>query len=49
MIGSKEAFIEWVHSPLISLGNKTPLDFLDTTFGIQLVLKILGRLEQGVF
>ncbi|MBK6936783.1 MAG: DUF2384 domain-containing protein [Chitinophagaceae bacterium] len=49
VIGSKEAFIEWVHSPLISLGNKTPLDFLDTTFGIQLVLKILGRLEQGVF
>lgn len=49
IIGSKDAFIEWVHSPLISLGNKTPLDFLDTTFGIQLVLKILGRLEQGVY
>lgn len=49
VIGSKGAFIEWVHSPLISLGNKTPLDFLDTTFGIQLVLKILGRLEQGVY
>ncbi len=47
--GSKEAFKEWLHSPLISLGNKTPLDFLDTSFGIQLALKILGRLEQGVF
>lgn len=49
VIGSKEGFIEWLHSPLISLDNKLPIDFLDTSFGIQLVLKILGRLEQGVY
>jgi len=49
VIGSKESFIEWLHSPLISLANKTPLDFLDTSFGIYLVTKILGRLEQGVY
>ena len=47
--GSKDAFIEWLHSPIMALGNKAPLDYLDTTFGIQLALKILGRLEQGVF
>lgn len=49
VIGSKEGFIEWLHSPLVALGNKTPLDFLDTSFGIHLVTKILGRLEQGVY
>lgn len=49
VIGSKEAFKEWLHSPIVALGNKAPLDFLDTSFGIQLVIKILGRLEQGVF
>lgn len=49
VIGSKESFAEWIHSPLISLGNKTPLDFLDTSFGIQMVIKLLGRLEQGVY
>jgi putative toxin-antitoxin system antitoxin component (TIGR02293 family) len=49
VIGSKEYFIEWLHSPLLSLNNKTPIDYLDTSFGIQLVLKILGRLEQGVY
>ena len=49
VIGSKDAFIEWLHSPLSSLGNKSPLDFLDTSFGIQMVSKILGRLEQGVY
>jgi putative toxin-antitoxin system antitoxin component (TIGR02293 family) len=47
--GSKESFIEWLHTPLTSLGNKMPVDFLDTTFGIQLVQKVLGRLEQGVY
>ena len=49
VIGNKEAFAEWIQSPLIALGNKRPLDFLDTSFGIQLLTKILGRLEQGVF
>jgi putative toxin-antitoxin system antitoxin component (TIGR02293 family) len=49
VIGDKESFTEWLHSPLVALGNKTPLHFLDTSFGIQMVTKILGRLEQGVY
>ena len=49
VIGDKESFTEWLQSPLVALGNKTPLDFLDTSFGIQMVTKILGRLEQGVY
>lgn len=49
VIGDKESFAEWLQSPLVALGNKTPLDFLDTSFGIQMVTKILGRLEQGVY
>ncbi len=47
--GSEVAFKQWVHTPLLSLGNKKPIDFLDTSFGIQMVLKVLGRLEQGVY
>lgn len=49
VIGSKEAFIEWLHTPLVSLNNKSPLEFLDTSFGIQLLQKLMGRLEQGVY
>ena len=49
VIGTEEAFKEWVHSPILALGNRKPIDFLDTTFGIQMALKVLGRLEQGVF
>jgi putative toxin-antitoxin system antitoxin component (TIGR02293 family) len=49
VIGNKAAFTEWLHSPLATLGNKTPLDFLDTSFGIQMLTRLLGRLEQGVY
>jgi putative toxin-antitoxin system antitoxin component (TIGR02293 family) len=49
VIGDKESFAEWLHSPLVALGNKMPLYFLDTSFGIQMVTKVLGRLEQGVY
>ena len=47
--GSIAGFQQWVHAPVLALGNRKPLEFLDTTFGIQLVSKILGRLEQGVY
>jgi putative toxin-antitoxin system antitoxin component (TIGR02293 family) len=49
VIGSEDAFKEWLHSSILALGNRKPIDFLDTTFGIQMSLKVLGRLEQGVF
>jgi putative toxin-antitoxin system antitoxin component (TIGR02293 family) len=49
VIGNKDSFIEWVHSPLASLGHKPPVEFLDTSFGIQVVIRLLGRLEQGVY
>ena len=49
VIGSKEYFAEWLQSPLPALDNKKPIDFLDTTFGIQMLNKILGRLEYGVY
>jgi putative toxin-antitoxin system antitoxin component (TIGR02293 family) len=49
VIGSQPSFAEWLQSPLPALSNKTPLAFLDTSFGIQLLTKLLGRLEQGVY
>lgn len=49
VIGDKDSFAEWLQSPLVSLGNKTPLNFLDTSFGIQMLTKLLGRVEQGVY
>ncbi len=40
---------EWMHSPLIALGGKTPLEFLSTEEGAREVEAILGRIENGDF
>ncbi|MBP7800834.1 MAG: DUF2384 domain-containing protein [Saprospiraceae bacterium] len=49
VIGSHAGFKRWLQSPILALGGKAPLEFLDTSFGIQLLLKLLGRLEYGVY
>lgn len=49
VIGNDADFKEWLHSSILALGNRKPIDFLDTSFGIQMVLKVLGRLEMGVY
>ena len=40
---------EWLHSPLSSLNRQQPIELLDTSFGTNILLKELGRLEHGVF
>lgn len=42
-------FIRWLRRPLQLLENRSPLDLLDSSTGIQLVEDILGRIEYGVF
>lgn len=49
VLGSIEDFSAWLRKELRSLNYKTPLDFLDTTFGVKLIKDILGRIEQGVY
>lgn len=49
LFGSDERFALWLHSDLQSLDFQKPLDFMDTSFGTQILLKILGRIEHGVF
>jgi len=43
-----ENFKTWMKTPNISLGGLRPLDLLDTTFGIDMILNELGRMEHGV-
>lgn len=40
---------EWLHSPLSSLNRQQPIELLDTSFGTNILLTELGRLEHGVF
>ena len=49
VLGSQDALQNWVNSPLMALDFKKPTEFLDTTFGINMLYKILGRIEQGVY
>ncbi len=49
VLGSAEKLKHWLNTPSIGLGQRTPLSLLDTSFGAQLVMDELGRLEYGVF
>ncbi len=42
-------FIAWLHSPIRSLNGEKPIDLLNSTKGIEKVLKIIGRIEHGVY
>lgn len=46
---SNGKFTRWLQRPLRLLGDRSPIDIMDTTTGIQLVEDILGRIEYGVF
>ncbi len=49
VFGSAENFNDWLRTPLPAFEQQAPLHFLDTSFGFQLVLEELGRIEHGVF
>ena len=38
---------EWMATRILELGDRTPLDLLDTDTGLQLVLDTLGRISYG--
>ena len=42
-------FTRWLRRPLRLLGERTPLDLLDSPTGVQLIDDILGRIDYGVF
>lgn len=49
IFGNKENLQQWLHSNIIALGGKKPIDLMDTTFGIRMIYRVLGRLEHGVY
>lgn len=49
VFGDLEDVKEWMDERILTLGNKKPKDFLDTSIGISLLLDELGRIEHGVY
>lgn len=45
----KEKFIKWINRPNKSLAYSKPIELMETTLGIGLVLDELLRIEHGVF
>lgn len=45
----RELFNIWIRIPSSSLGGRSPLELLDTLYGMEEVKKELGRIEYGVY
>jgi len=46
---SKSQFYHWLKSPSIALGNMTPIELLKDSYGKEMVLEELNRIDQGIF
>ena len=44
----KDDFMKWMRSENVSLQNRTPFSYLDTTFGFDMIHQLLGRIEHGI-
>ena len=45
----RDRFNTWMKNPNKALGDKTPIELMDTLYGIQEIGKLIGRIEYGVF
>ncbi|MFH0894928.1 MAG: antitoxin Xre/MbcA/ParS toxin-binding domain-containing protein [Bacteroidota bacterium] len=46
--GSSKKFDAWLESENIALGGKKPKEYLDTTFGIQMIKAEISRIAYGI-
>jgi len=49
VFGGEEKAGEWLTTKITALGGQTPIDLLARAEGEEEVLKVLGRIEHGVF
>jgi putative toxin-antitoxin system antitoxin component (TIGR02293 family) len=46
---NKEGFNQWMKQTNTALGGATPLQLLDTLYGMEEVKHLIGRIEYGVY
>ncbi|MFP5078948.1 antitoxin Xre/MbcA/ParS toxin-binding domain-containing protein [Pedobacter sp. JCM 36344] len=49
VFGNHDKFNKWVQVSNRALGNRIPLEVMDTIFGIDEVKNIIGRIQHGVY
>ncbi len=45
----KDSFNRWMGKTSVALGDKRPLDYMDTLYGIEEIRREIGRIEWGVY
>jgi putative toxin-antitoxin system antitoxin component (TIGR02293 family) len=48
VFGSRKNFEVWLHSEIIALGGIMPKDLMDSSFGIEMIIDELIRIEHGI-
>jgi putative toxin-antitoxin system antitoxin component (TIGR02293 family) len=49
VFGSQKAGEEWLDAPALTLAGQKPIDLLSTPVGTEMVERLLGRIEFGVY
>ena len=49
VFGSSDKFKLWMKAPSLVFNGETPISFLDTSAGFDMVFTELGRIEHGIF
>ena len=49
VFGSSEKAKRWLKKPARGLGGRIPLEYADTYIGANEVVKLLGRIDHGIF
>lgn len=49
VLGSKDALRLWIQDEILALGGKRPIDLLDSSYGIRMILDVLSRIEHGIY
>lgn len=49
IFGSQEKFYRWLDSPVQALGGQKPAELIKNSYGKELVMDALHRIDQGIF
>lgn len=49
VFGDEKKFTRWLHKANLAIGGTTPFSLLDTSYGVQLVLNEIERIDYGIF
>ena len=47
VLGSSKAVTEWLNTPLLELGDKSPAELLYSDKGYRVIMEILRRIQNG--